>query len=170
MAQLPSRSVTWVTLSWIHSSLYPRTFSFSTSGATPSHSKIRPGSLWITWIFCGVLLGAESRGQNTITLCRKISHYPHWKWLKRQFHPLCEISQKREHEGREQLLHATSTMFASSGEDEVGEHLSFLSETPRISQSKWGICSACRSLVAGSTCVSHIIAVNHIWLHIIILC
>lgn len=88
MAQLPTRSVTWVTLSWIHSSLYPSTFSFSTSGATPSHSKIRPGSLRITWIFCGVLLGADSRGQNTITLCMKTRHYPHWKWLKRQFHPL----------------------------------------------------------------------------------
>lgn len=64
----PPGSVTWVTLSWIHSSLYPRTFSFSTSGATPSHSKTKPGSLWITWIFCGVLLGAEGRGQNTITV------------------------------------------------------------------------------------------------------
>lgn len=118
MAQLPSQSVTWVTLSWIHSSLYPRTFSFSMSGATPSHSRIRPGSLWITWIFCGVLLGAESREQNTITLCRKIKHYPYWKWLKRQFHPL-SLYQPEERK----LLQATSTMFTSSAEDKVSQCL-----------------------------------------------
>lgn len=161
MTQLPSQSVTWVTLSWIHSSLYPRTFSFSTSGATPSHSKIRPGSLWITWIFCGVLLGAESREQNTITLCRKIKHYLYWKWLKRQFHPLSLYQPEEKNFCKPPALCLLQVQKIRS--------VSVSLRDPKNLREPTGHMLSMQKLMAGSACVSHIIAVNHIWLHIIIL-
>lgn len=90
------------------------------------------------------------------------NRYPHWKWLQKHFTPFPEISWKRECEGREQLLQATSTMFASRGQNKVGQNLiSFQDPKALRANGAYGQHEEIRW-----SCTTDVI---HIWLHIIML-